>query len=143
MRRNDPSQEGRTCGRTREKLRSHRSEERQWRSARRRRRGASASKAGRQERLADSVYIGKSVKPEFIWLRLANRHGLITGATGTGKTVTLQGLAEGFSDQGVPVFCADVKGDLSGIAEKGGAKGSIEAGAKEIGYPVEYRAFTR
>ena len=50
----------------------------------------------------DSVYIGKSIKPEFIYLRLANRHGLITGATGTGKTVTLQSLAEGFSDQGVP-----------------------------------------
>jgi len=47
---------------------------------------------------ADSVYIGKSIKPEFILLRLANRHGLVTGATGTGKTVTLQGLAEGFSD---------------------------------------------
>ena len=70
----------------------------------------------------DSVYIGKSIKPEFIYLRLANRHGLITGATGTGKTVTLQGLAESFSDQGVPVFCADVKGDLSGIAEQGGPR---------------------
>jgi uncharacterized protein len=68
---------------------------------------------------ADSVYIGQSTKPEFIYLRLANRHGLITGATGTGKTVTLQGLAEGFSNQGVPVFCADVKSDLSGIAEMG------------------------
>ena len=50
-----------------------------------------------QELPADSVYLGKSVKPEFIYLRLANRHGLITGATGTGKTVTLQILAEGFS----------------------------------------------
>ena len=89
---------------------------------------------------ADSVSIGKSVKPEFIWLRLANRHGLITGATGTGKTVTLQGLAEGFSDQGVPVFCADVKGDLSGIAEQGEPKGWIEARAKEIGYTVDYKA---
>jgi DNA helicase HerA-like ATPase len=88
-----------------------------------------------------SVYIGQSVKPEFIWLRLANRHGLITGATGTGKTVTLQGLAEGFSDQGVAVFCADVKGDLSGVAEKGEPKGWIEARAKEIGYTVEYRAY--
>src|SRR5262245_31103539 len=88
-----------------------------------------------------SVYIGQSVKPEFIWLRLANRHGLITGATGTGKTVTLQGLADGFSDQGVPVFCADVKGDLSGIAEKGESKGWIEARAKEIGYTVEYKAY--
>ena len=66
-----------------------------------------------------AVYLGQSNKPEFILLRLANRHGLITGATGTGKTVTLQGLAEGFSDAGVPVFCADVKGDLSGVAETG------------------------
>ncbi|HEU4475473.1 MAG TPA: helicase HerA-like domain-containing protein, partial [Methyloceanibacter sp.] len=78
-----------------------------------------------------SIYIGHSVKPEYIWLRLANRHGLITGATGTGKTVTLQGLAESFSDAGVPVFCADVKGDLSGVAEKGEPKGWIEARAKE------------
>ncbi len=93
----------------------------------------------------DSVYIGQSIKPEslpeFILLRLANRHGLITGATGTGKTVTLQGLAEGFSDAGVPVFCADVKGDLSGIAEKGEPKGWIEARAKEIGYTVDYEAY--
>jgi DNA double-strand break repair helicase HerA and related ATPase len=89
----------------------------------------------------DSVYIGQSIKPEFIYLRLANRHGLITGATGTGKTITLQGLAEGFSDQGVPVFCADVKGDLSGVAEEGEPKSWIEARAKEIGYKVEYRAY--
>jgi DNA helicase HerA-like ATPase len=89
----------------------------------------------------NSVYIGQSVKPEFIWLRLANRHGLITGATGTGKTVTLQGLAEAFSDAGVPVFCADVKGDLSGVAEKGEPKGWIEARAKEIGYTVDYKAY--
>src|SRR5687767_12927120 len=54
---------------------------------------------------SNSVYIGQSVRPEYILLRLANRHGLITGATGTGKTVTLQGLAEGFSNKGVPVFC--------------------------------------
>jgi DNA helicase HerA-like ATPase len=89
----------------------------------------------------DSVYIGQSVKPEFIYLRLANRHGLITGATGTGKTVTLQGLAEGFSDQGVPVFCADVKGDLSGVAEEGEPKGWIEARAKEIGYQPKFQAY--
>jgi len=50
---------------------------------------------------------------------LANRHGLITGATGTGKTITLQGLAENFSKIGVPVFLADVKGDLTGIAQAG------------------------
>jgi DNA helicase HerA-like ATPase len=52
---------------------------------------------------------------------LANRHGLITGATGTGKTVTLQTLAEQFSRIGVPVFMADVKGDLSGIASRAAA----------------------
>ncbi len=54
-------------------------------------------------------------------LKYANRHGLIAGATGTGKTVTLQILAEGFSDAGVPVFLSDVKGDLSGLAEAGSA----------------------
>jgi DNA helicase HerA-like ATPase len=88
-----------------------------------------------------SVYIGHSIKPEYIWLRLANRHGLITGATGTGKTVTLQGLAESFSDAGVPVFCADVKGDLSGIAMKGEPKGWIENRAKLIGYDGQFQAF--
>ena len=65
------------------------------------------------------ILIGKSAKPEYLTLRLANRHGLVTGATGTGKTVTLQVLAEGFSNAGVPVFVADIKGDLSGIAAAG------------------------
>ena len=68
------------------------------------------------------IFIGKSVKPEYLDLRLANRHGLITGATGTGKTVTLQVLAEGFSAAGVPVFAADIKGDLSGVAAVGEPK---------------------
>jgi DNA helicase HerA-like ATPase len=90
---------------------------------------------------ADSVYIGQSEKPEFIPLRLANRHGLITGATGTGKTVTLQILAEGFSDQGVPVFCADVKSDLSGIAEAGAPNPKLEARAKEIGFKIDFRGY--
>ena len=85
----------------------------------------------------DSVYIGQSVKPEslpeFIYLRLANRHGLITGATGTGKTVTLQVLAEGFSAAGVPVFAADIKGDLSGISSKGEPKDFLLKRAEEIG----------
>jgi DNA helicase HerA-like ATPase len=89
---------------------------------------------------AGSVYLGQSDKPEFILLKLANRHGLITGATGTGKTVTLQGLAESFSDQGVPVFCADVKGDLSGVAEKGVAKGWIEERGALLGYEVAFTA---
>ncbi|MGD8551251.1 MAG: DUF853 family protein, partial [Methyloceanibacter sp.] len=88
----------------------------------------------------DSVFIGKSSKPEFIRLKLANRHGLITGATGTGKTVTLQGLAESFSDAGVPVFCADVKGDLSGVAAMGKEKGWIKERAAMIGYDVTFTA---
>ena len=54
-------------------------------------------------------------------LKYANRHGLIAGATGMGKTVTLQILAEGFSNAGVPVFLSDVKGDLSGLAKYGSA----------------------
>ncbi len=79
------------------------------------------------------IFIGKSVKPEFLELKLANRHGLITGATGTGKTVTLQVLAEGFSDAGVPVFAADIKGDLSGIAAVGEAKDFLVKRAAEVG----------
>ena len=65
---------------------------------------------------AGQIFVGQSEKPELLTLALANRHGLVTGATGTGKTVTLQVLAEGFSRAGVPVFAADIKGDLSGIA---------------------------
>ncbi len=68
-----------------------------------------------------SVFIG-GPKPQTLLLNRANRHGLITGATGTGKTITLQILAEGFSAAGVPVFAADVKGDLSGIGQPGTAK---------------------
>jgi DNA helicase HerA-like ATPase len=92
----------------------------------------------------DRVNIGKSTdlkEVQSILLRLANRHGLITGATGTGKTVTLQGLAEGFSDQGVPVFCADVKGDLSGVAEEGEMKPWIEARDKAINFTQHFRAY--
>ena len=65
------------------------------------------------------VFVGKGRKEQYLLLRRANRHDLIAGATGTGKTVTLQILAEGFSAQGVPVFMADVKGDLSGISQAG------------------------
>ena len=71
------------------------------------------------ENPADKIFVGKSGKPEYLTLRLANRHGLATGATGTGKTVTLQVLAEGFYRAGVPVFAADIKGDLSGISQPG------------------------
>ncbi|MDO9481673.1 MAG: DUF853 family protein, partial [Hydrogenophaga sp.] len=64
---------------------------------------------------------------------LANRHGLITGATGTGKTVTLQTLAEQFSNIGVPVFMADVKGDLTGISQRGSFSEKLSAVLKERG----------
>ena len=60
--------------------------------------------------------------PQILNLKRANRHGLIAGATGTGKTVTLQGIVEGFSAIGVPSFVADVKGDLSGMAMAGSAQ---------------------
>jgi len=66
---------------------------------------------------------------------LANRHGLITGATGTGKTITLQKLAESFSSIGVPVFMADVKGDLTGITQKGAVSGKLAAILKDRGLP--------
>jgi DNA helicase HerA-like ATPase len=68
----------------------------------------------------------------FILPKMANRHGLIAGATGTGKTVTLQTLAEGFSKIGVPVFMADVKGDLSGMSQAGGGNTKIEARVQQL-----------
>jgi hypothetical protein len=85
----------------------------------------------------DRILLGKGTKPEYLTLKLANRHGLVTGATGTGKTVTLQVLAEGFSRAGVPVFAADIKGDLSGIAAAGEAKDAFVKRAKDIG--LEYQ----
>lgn len=90
-----------------------------------------------------TILVGKSVradgpgKPEVLALRLANQHGLVAGATGTGKTVTLQVLAEGFSNAGVPVFAADIKGDLSGIAAAGEAKPAFVMRAEELGVTYE------
>lgn len=74
-----------------------------------------------------------SLKEEYIWLKYANRHGLITGATGTGKTVTLQVIAESFAAAGVPTLCADVKGDLSGIANAGILNDKVLARAQSVG----------
>ncbi len=94
-----------------------------------------------------TIYIGtsnldKEPRKERLLLKLANRHGLITGATGTGKTVSLQILAEGFSEAGVPVFCADVKGDLSGIGATGTSKDFLESRAEKIGFDdYQYRAY--
>ena len=68
------------------------------------------------------ILVGKSDIYQFLTLALGNRHGLIAGATGTGKTVTLQVLAEGFSRAGTAVFAADIKGDLAGIAMPGDSK---------------------
>ncbi|MGB7694548.1 MAG: helicase HerA-like domain-containing protein, partial [Pseudolabrys sp.] len=85
----------------------------------------------------DQIFVGKSKKPEYLALKFANRHGLVTGATGTGKTVTLQVLAEGFARAGVPVFAADIKGDLSGIAEPGEAKDFLVKRATDVG--VKYQ----
>jgi DNA helicase HerA-like ATPase len=84
--------------------------------------------------MAEPILIAKSGATELSILpRMANRHGLIAGATGTGKTVTLQTLAESFSRRGVPVFMADVKGDLSGMAFAGGGNPKVEARVKQLG----------
>ena len=83
------------------------------------------------------IFLGKGENDEFLALALANRHGLATGATGTGKTVSLQVLAEGFSRAGVPVFAADIKGDLSGIAARGETKPDFVKRAKDLGFSYE------
>jgi len=90
---------------------------------------------------ATSIFIGAApggAKPQQLELKRANRHGLIAGATGTGKTVTLQGIVEGLSAVGVPSFVADVKGDLAGLAMPGAATAkpheAFAARAAEIGY---------
>jgi DNA helicase HerA-like ATPase len=89
---------------------------------------------GREYAQDGAILLGLSkAGPEVIELRLANRHGLITGATGTGKTVTLQVLAEGFSAAGVPVFAPDIKGDLAGIAMKGEPKPHLVKRAADMG----------
>jgi uncharacterized protein len=84
--------------------------------------------------MAEPLLIAKNASTECLLLPgLANRHGLITGATGTGKTVTLQGLAEGFSKIGVPVFMADVKGDLAGISQRGSVSDKLAGVLKSRG----------
>jgi uncharacterized protein len=90
----------------------------------------------------DKIFIGKGEQPAWLTLALGNRHGLVTGATGTGKTVSLQVMAEGFARAGVPVFAADIKGDLSGIAEAGEAKDFIVKRAKEMGLAFQPDQFS-
>ncbi|MEK6662676.1 MAG: helicase HerA-like domain-containing protein [Pseudomonadota bacterium] len=89
--------------------------------------------------MAEPMLIAKSEIDVFLLPKMANRHGVITGATGTGKTVTLQVLAENFSRQGVPVFMSDVKGDLSGISQPGKLNPKIEERLAKMG--VQDHAF--
>ena len=83
------------------------------------------------------IFVGLGERPEFLTLAFGNRHGLITGATGTGKTVTLQTLAEGFSRVGIPVFATDVKGDLSGVAAMGEKQEAFVKRATAMGFDYE------
>ena len=97
----------------------------------------------------DDIFVGGGgeghASPQRLLLKYGNRHGLIAGATGTGKTVTLQILAEGFSAAGVPVFLSDVKGDLSGLAASGSADHKLHEAflkrSQTIGLDLDYRAF--
>ena len=99
--------------------------------------------------MSDTVFVGGGGEaygvPQSLLLKYGNRHGLIAGATGTGKTVTLQILAEGFSAAGVPVFMADVKGDLSGLGAAGSASHKLHDAFSQrsatIGLDLHYRAF--
>src|SRR6266700_1214772 len=90
----------------------------------------------------EKIFIGKGEQPAWLTLALANRHGLVTGATGTGKTVSLQVMAEGFARAGVPVFAADIKGDLSGISEVGELKDLILKRATDIGLKFQPDQFS-
>lgn len=83
--------------------------------------------------MVSPIFIGQSSSPVTLLANMANRHGLIAGATGTGKTVTLQGLAESFSNIGVPVFAADIKGDLSGISQPGKSHPKISERVEVMG----------
>jgi DNA helicase HerA-like ATPase len=88
------------------------------------------------------IFVGKGEQPTWLTLGLANRHGLVTGATGTGKTVSLQVMAEGFARAGVPVFAADIKGDLSGISEAGEPKDFILKRAADLGIKFQPDQFS-
>jgi uncharacterized protein len=90
----------------------------------------------------EKIFIGKGEQPAWLTLGLANRHGLVTGATGTGKTVSLQVMAEGFARAGVPVFAADIKGDLSGISEVGAPADFILKRAADMGLAFQVDQFS-
>src|SRR5206468_10867351 len=86
--------------------------------------------------MSEPILVAQSKEPIYLLPRMANRHGLIAGATGTGKTVTLQTLAENFSARGVPVFMADVKGDLAGLSQPGGNNPKVVERAKELRFRI-------
>ena len=81
---------------------------------------------------ADPIHVARSEADLFLLPQMANRHGLIAGATGTGKTITLQVLAENFSQRGVPVFMADVKGDLAGISQAGALTPKVQDRIRQL-----------
>src|SRR5512138_3011579 len=91
--------------------------------------------------MATPIVVAKGEHELALLPALANRHGLVAGATGTGKTVTLRVLAEGLSRIGVPVVLADVKGDLSGLARPGGDSPKVVARAKELGLALAPEAY--
>ena len=92
--------------------------------------------------MPEPMLIAKSEREIFLLPGLANRHGLITGATGTGKTVTLQRMVEQLSSMGVPVFMADVKGDLSGLSQAGAWNPKLKERAERLGFAdLEFSAF--
>src|SRR5580698_4196608 len=101
-----------------------------------------ATSDGKLADTAEKIFIGKGDQPAWLTLALRNRHGLVTGATGTGKTVSLQVMAEGFARAGVPVFAADIKGDLSGISEPGEAKDFLLKRAADMGLTFQPDQFS-
>ena len=90
----------------------------------------------------NKVYLGKSGEDKiFIYPKMANRHGMIAGATGTGKTITLKVMAESFSDMGVPVFLADIKGDLSGMCNPGASSDDMNERIERFGLAADGFSF--
>lgn len=90
--------------------------------------------------MSEGILVAKGTQDLSVVPKMSNRHGLVAGATGTGKTVTLQTMAEGFSRIGVPVFMADVKGDLAGISQAGGNNPNVVERAKKLGLSLTPQA---
>src|SRR5512138_2868670 len=91
--------------------------------------------------MAEPILVARAQKDLSLLPQMANRHGLVAGATGTGKTVSLRVLAENFSAIGVPVFLADIKGDISGMALAGGDSPKVAERAKALGVEPAWQGF--